>query len=566
MADAMRRVLFLQLPLLDNDTSAAHEDVMLAGQYLAHALRSAGETAFYDSCFLPAEADGLGDAALMDAVRRLDPAVIAFTLYLWNVERAIYLARRLRRDLPRARFIAGGPEAAWSHPFLFRSRVFDAVVVGEGETVFPPILRHWRGGGPAPSYAAVAWRQERGYAWGSRPAPAVDLRRALPPPQEGTRQPGTGGVGYLETTRGCPMRCAFCRYHHLRQGVQHLDAREALTRVERMAEAGVREIRLIDPTFNANPCFDAILQGLVAMNRGRELKFFAELQADRVTPRQAVRLARAGFAELEAGVQSTDAAVLKAIRRPTDAGKLEQGLRALTGEGIRVTVDVLYGLPFQTRKDVWESIRWAQRFRGSRVQCMQTLLLPGTDLRRRARRWGMAAARLPPYGVTSTPWLPREHIAEIERRLYESDRLPADTQTPRFVGRRLEGMFEELAPAGGTSGKIGQRNRRALVFEAEDLFGQRETISAAIRRALTEEPHALWQFILAPHTQEPLDLLDGLIKTIRGAPRLVSDRWAGALLSGRVASRRLFVRLPPGRRLAASWVRAAEDVLRTAFY
>ena len=91
-------------------------------------------------------ADSLDDRHLLKEIRRLKPDVIAATLYLWNIERTLVLLEQARAFLPRLKVIAGGPEVAADHPFLFRNSVVDVAVSGEGENVFPEILKAFRTG------------------------------------------------------------------------------------------------------------------------------------------------------------------------------------------------------------------------------------------------------------------------------------------------------------------------------------------------------------------------------------------------------------------------------------
>jgi len=143
-----------------------------------------------------------------------------------------------------------------------------------------------------------------------------------------------------------------------------LDARDVASRIRILMDRGAKEIRFVDPVFNTNPAFQVILQSLRELNRKGWLKFFAEIQTALLTPDEIHGLAEAGFSELEAGVQSLDPQVLKRIRRSVRLAALENNLRLMADEGIRVTIDLMYGLPGQTVQDVRHSLQWAWQFNG----------------------------------------------------------------------------------------------------------------------------------------------------------------------------------------------------------
>ena len=87
-----------------------------------------------------------------------------------------------------------------------------------------------------------------------------------------------------------------------------------------------------------------------------------------------------------------------------------------------------------------------------------------------------------------------------------------------------------------------------------------------IREAVRNEPNILWQFVLAPSNEEPLDLIDLLAEELRHAPGHLNDRWIRFETGGRMATRRLFILLDKGRRYDADWIRASEMLLRSFFY
>jgi len=562
-----KTLLFLQLPRLEND-SAAGENLPIASRYLSHAVERTGFSSNYQCRRLKPEEEQFDDRHLAEKILDWQPDIICCTLYLWNIERTLHTLRQIRSALPGVKAIVGGPEVAFQHPFLFRSGVPDVAVVGEGEMVFPHILSALAKGHET-DFDHVAWKRGRRYAWGRLPSPSVTLQECLPPAHHSTWKPDSNGMAYLETGRGCPLRCSYCRYGHLRRKTTFFTADEVSRRVRVLLERGSREIRFVDPVFNANPAFRDILTALRKLNRKGKLRFFAEAQADLLAPDQIRALADAGFSEIEAGVQSLDPQVLKRIRRPVRLVPLESNLRLMAHEGIRVTIDLMYGLPGQTLQEVRRSLKWAWQFKGANVQCLQTLLIPGTDLRVERKRWEMEADDRPPYGVRSTSTLPQEDIRAIEEFMHRKSSL--DCMTEKFVGTALPDLFEEQIPLDLTKGPLpdkipGVTSRRALLFKAPSLFAHRRQIADAVRKAASSEPDMLWQFVLQPAQEEPPDLLDEIIAEIRKWPSIWTDRFASVAGWDRIASRRLFVQLEPSGRYSTSWVKAAEALLEDHFY
>ncbi len=551
----MKKILFLQLPLLDTDVTGRHENVPLAAIYLQHALEQDSEGNYWSCRHITKQADTLNDQSLLRIITRIKPDAIAATLYLWNIERTLHLLARVRAAFPHTHIIVGGPEVARDHPFLFKRNIPDVAVYGEGEPVFPHILRALRTGRCA-DFSNVAWRCGKKFSWGKKTPPPYSLKTNLPPPRYRGWKPDPHGMAYLETTRGCPLRCAFCCYGHRRSRITALPAKEVLERIRVLRARGAREIRFIDPTFNAHPEFDIIISGIAALNRDRRLEFFCELRAETLTAKQALLLARANFREIEVGMQSRNPETLRLIRRPTRLDKLDRGIELLTRAGVRVTVDLMYGLPGQALDDIRTMIRWAARQRGVRMQCLQTLLLPGTELRARGKELTLTAADKPPYPVQSTASLSASDIRHAEQMARETLGVQMDCPMPYFVGRQFPGLFSERNSA----------NRRAMIFRGKDLYGLREAIAYRIKDVLRNEPHILWQFVIEPDYEEPLDLLEYFIATIQEHEPLVLDRFLDMHSPGKKAARRLMIQLRPGKRYGRDWQAAAEELLRTAFF
>lgn len=560
-----KQVLFIQLPQLDNDIQGETENVPLAAAYLQYAAEQAGEDKHYEFTRLPEPALDADNATLLTTVIALNPSVIACTLYLWNIERTLRLMRSIRRTIPHVRIVIGGPEAAYSHPFLYSHPIADAIVIGEGESVFPALLRSFRTGKPA-SFSTVSQLTPQGYRLGTTPTPPVSLSSQIPPPGYDACRPNRKGMAYLETSRGCPMRCTYCRYPHLRHRMSFLEPADIIARVKALRKLGAREIRFVDPTFNSHPRFREIIRSLARLNRAGRLSFFAELNAERLTDEEADQLAAANFVEIEVGVQSRDPQVLAVIRRPTSLARLDAGIQRLTRRRIKVTVDIMYGLPLQNLADVQHSVAWALKLRQANVQCLQTLLLPGTELRDRHHQWQIRAQSRPPYGVTQTSTMDATTFKTIESLISSHSRLRSDITTPRFVGKKLDLFSERISMDGEPAFAKGTRNRRAYLIDGANLFGCQNQLARFIKNTITHEPDCLFQFVLCPRDEEPLDLLDTLIRTIRSQASHLNDRYASVALDAKIASRRLMVMLPRTGRFSREWIEEAEELLSAAFF
>lgn len=575
-------LLFLQLPRLDHDVTSPGENNMLAAACLTAALEHSEEGKRWT--ILPAlrEQETGSDQTLITAIVKACPDVIAATCYLWNIERTLHLLACVRKVLPHVRIVLGGPEIADHHPLLKKS-IADALCIGEGEPVFPKIVRELccgltgssapylqtgesTGGAKAspPSRSRVA-RTVATHIYRASEAKSIRLVDALPAPDHPINRPDAFGMAYLETNRGCPMRCAFCCYNLRRSATTCLDPDDVAERIRILRKRGAKEIRLVDPTFNAHPRFDAMLAMLRRVNRDRKIAFFVEIRADTLTDEQAKRMAQAGITDAEVGVQSTDPKVLRIIHRPLNEQKVWRGIEALLRHGIKPTVDFMYALPAQEAQDMQRSLDWLARL-GDTIhpQFLPTLLLPGTELRDRAKELGLRAQPLPPYRVLATDTLTTKQLARVEQTA--SEMLGGfDSPTPRFVGKRLAGLFNaRRVTEGRKDERTEAKNRvtRYFDFSYERLPQIIETIKAAVKR----EPHILWQFVLNVREEFPLDMLDEMVAVLRGLPSHWLDRLVSPLGQQKRVARRLFIRLAPDAMIDASWKDAAEQLLSESFH
>ncbi|MDR2005967.1 MAG: cobalamin B12-binding domain-containing protein, partial [Acidaminococcales bacterium] len=100
--------------------------------------------------------------ALSDIFRER-PAVVGIAVYIWNRTLSLALAAMIKRVLPEAAVVLGGPEV-----YHDMERVFflcpetDFIVQGEGEETFNELLREREKGGDGRGVPGAAWKDADG--------------------------------------------------------------------------------------------------------------------------------------------------------------------------------------------------------------------------------------------------------------------------------------------------------------------------------------------------------------------------------------------------------------------
>ncbi|MBI5446840.1 MAG: radical SAM protein [Deltaproteobacteria bacterium] len=437
----MKRALLVQLPVPGYLWPTLDANVPLAAGCLSSWAAGPGRASGWEVELLPwREADLLGDEALLRAILGRQPDLVGFSLYLWNSERSLDVARKVSEAGPAVAL--GGPEVLPENEWLWNAAGFAVRLPGEGEEAFAAVLR---------SCGERARRTD-----------PIDLR-ALPSPYlSGLLPPYPDGSIWLETVRGCPFRCAYCHYGKRYARTRSFASGWLEAHLAWARERGVREVYLMDPSFNVRADWEEVLRALEAGNPEGRLALHTELVADRLGPGDGRRLARAGLKNCEVGLQTIHDSVLAAVGRTWERKAWLEGVRELTGAGIKVIVGLIAGLPGDTLAGFGESLDFVLREAPeAEVQLFPLALLPGTRLRADAGKLGLLALERPPYTVQQTPGLTFEELAACTDLFEEATGLELDPLGPPALGG-----FEGAARLGEVSGYVS-----GLLLEAATAPG-----------------------------------------------------------------------------------------------
>jgi len=390
------KLLFVQLPVQDPSWESSKANVPLAPAYLASYAEARGLLAREEWAYLPFPLSDFGsDSAIADAILEAKSEIVAFSLYLWNLKRSLLIAERIAAAAPRIKLIAGGPEVVEGMP-IFKKSPFVSLIEGEGELPFAELLKDEAEGRPlAPHYKSTN---------------LLDLAELPNPYLNGILGFDPERPVHLETMRGCPGHCAYCYYGKNLPTVRYFPRGDADRVVELASRAGVQELYLMDPSFQATEDLSDRLISLAKANKGG-MNLHAELRLESVTEETGRLYAAAGLSEAEVGLQSTNPAALEAVGRTWNRRLFEKGAEIMDKNHIIVKTGLILGLPFDAYENIIATFDFlGMQQLGQEAELYPLSLLPGTEVRAKADDWGMTRMNDPPYWVTSTDWLSEDGI------------------------------------------------------------------------------------------------------------------------------------------------------------
>ena len=378
---------------------------------------------------------------VVDEICRQKPDVLAATCWLFNHEALMHITSRVKALLPEAVLIMGGPEFLGNNEaFLRRNTWVDGVFRGEGEEEFSRWLRCWN--------LPEAWKNINGLCWLDSDGQYQDngLARvlafdSLTPPEESDFFPWRKPFVQLETTRGCFNTCAFC-VSGGEKPVRTLSIEAIRKRLQTIHQHGIRNVRVLDRTFNFHPRRAKELLNLF-LEFHPHIRFHLEIHPALLSEELKAELQRLpeGLLHLEAGIQSLREPVLEQCRRMGKLSDALEGLQFLCSlDNMETHADLIAGLPLYRLEEIFEDVRTLASYEAGEIQLESLKLLPGTEMRRRAEELGIRYSPLPPYEVLQTTEITPSEL-QVARRL--SRLLDAFYNTPAWQSLTRELILKE---------------------------------------------------------------------------------------------------------------------------
>ena len=292
----------------------------------------------------------------VEKVIKINPTVIAFTIYDCNKVPVKWFIEKVRERLPDVVTICGG--AICNKCTLKIGDEYDYVVSGEGEDLILRVLEEIElNGGKRPDEQKLIVQELN---------QRIDLD-TLPMPDyshfnlNGYKQPNAVA---MELSRGCSAKCSFCDETHYWKYRDRMATR-VLEEIHKLNKTGVNLLWFIDSLVNGNlKQFRAILKGLIELREDIDIKWTGQGRVDRKMDDEFFEdIKKSGCISLAFGVESGSNRVLEDMCKGITREEVEQNFFSAKKCGLSPGVMLIPGFPTETPQDFYETLMLLWRIR-----------------------------------------------------------------------------------------------------------------------------------------------------------------------------------------------------------
>jgi len=457
--------MFFMDVLLVNPNTMKPPVAPIALDYLGSSLADAGcAVEVLDLCFCDDPIDAVrrrlasrSFSAVAVTLRNTDDTSFATREFLLPWLRRVTDCVRGNTDAP---LIIGGSGYSVAPEAVLDFCGLDIGIWGEGEGSLPLLVDRIATGEDCRNIAGVVYRSEDGFR---RAAPRyIDLERRAAPRRgfiDNLRYYNEGGMGGIETKRGCPKACIYCA-DPLCKGkkVRLRTPASVADEIEALLDIGVDHLHICDSEFNypyehaASICREIIDRGI-----GERLRWYAYCSAAPFDEGLARLFLVAGCAGVNFGVDSASDRVLRSLGRDYAAADVENTAEICRREGLVFMYDLLLGGPGETRDSLRETVEAMKRMSPQRVGAsLGVRIYPGTALAHMVLAQGPLEGNRDIHGAADTSFL--------EPVFYLSSALGEDAS--RYLEGLIGGDERFLFMSGDAAGSNYNYNDNTLLVDA----------------------------------------------------------------------------------------------------
>jgi radical SAM superfamily enzyme YgiQ (UPF0313 family) len=332
---------------------------------------------------------------IVEKLLKLNPTVVGFGVYIWNVEQTTYVVSLLKKVSPETNVVLGGPEVSYEYENQSIVSFADYVITGSADLEFFHLCKSIFSNEIANSL------EVRDKIIHARNVHLSDINF---PYTYYSKLDIANRVIYVEASRGCPFKCEFC-LSALDKTAWPFDLDLFLAEMQKLHERGARQFKFVDRTFNLNIKSTTRILEFFLDKLDDDLFLHFELIPDHLPDKlkKIIQQFPEGKLQFEIGIQTFNPEVQQLISRKQDNDKAMQNLSWLRKEtDAHLHTDLIVGLPGEDVDSFARGFNQLIAVNPHEIQVGILKRLRGTPIIRHTDDYLMVYNPNPPYNILST--------------------------------------------------------------------------------------------------------------------------------------------------------------------
>ena len=325
---------------------------------------------------------------IAEQLLRYQAKVIGFGVYIWNIEEICKTISIIKKVSPETIVVVGGPEVSYEQQQQICQKS-DYVISGAADFSFRGLCEQlFSGIKPVDKFI---------------PQQPVNLDGLKFPYHLYTDEDVANRVIYVEASRGCPFKCAFC-LSALDKTAWPFDLDQFLIHMDTLYVRGVRHFKFVDRTFNLKIESSIKILEFFLERMDDDLFLHFELIPDHLPDRLKDVIVKfpAHSLQFEIGVQTFNADTQALISRRQNDAKTEQNLRWIRNETqAHIHADLIVGLPGEDIDSFAAGFNRLVKLNPHEIQVGILKRLRGSPLIRHIDKFQLRFNSSPPYNILS---------------------------------------------------------------------------------------------------------------------------------------------------------------------
>ena len=340
--------------------------------------------------------NNIANDSLIKKIIEFDPDMVGLGAITPTAQHLPYIARQIRKALPDALILIGGPHVSAFGAGTLENSEADAAVPGEGEAVFEEIIHSHFGGGSLENVPGIYWKDKHGNIiknpgmlpfiedLDSLPFPAYDLID-LPAYWSQQSMPPIPRRRYfsLFSSRGCPYNCIYC-HNVFGKRFRQQSAERIVDEIQYLLKQyNANDVEFLDDIFNLDHKRLSEFCDLVhKRNLKIKISFPNGVRSDIFKEGEIKALVDAGLYYSSFALESGSPRIQKLMRKNLNIEKFLESVGTAASLGVFCYGFVMLGFPTETEADMQQTIDVACRSKLHTSSFFTVTPFPNTELYR----------------------------------------------------------------------------------------------------------------------------------------------------------------------------------------